>query len=86
MQTSSFIQHVRPVLCCLALACGASGVSAQAAAPTTFPDAAASDPAKLGWMVGAPPPADRTVRFDDGSYFNFPAMRWSVSSRRASSR
>jgi len=51
---------------------------ASAASPT-FPDAQASDPAKLQWMVGAPPPADRTVRFEDGSYFRFPAMRWSVA-------
>ncbi|MCE6976204.1 class C beta-lactamase-related serine hydrolase [Pseudomonas frederiksbergensis] len=55
---------------------------ATAATPETFPDAAASDPAKLGWMVGSPPPADRTVRFEDGSYFQFPAMRWSVSNFR----
>lgn len=41
-----------------------------------------SDPAKLGWMVGSPPPDDRIVRFDDGSYFDFPAMRWSVSNFR----
>ena len=46
------------------------------------PDAAASDPAALGWMVGSPPPANRTLRFDDGSYFRFPAMRWSVSNFR----
>src|SRR2546427_1963909 len=30
-------------------------------------------------MVGSPPPPDRMLRFDDGSYFQFPAMRWSVS-------
>lgn len=44
-----------------------------------YPDAAASDPATLGWMVGDPPPEDRILRFEDGSYFRFPAMRWSVS-------
>ncbi len=55
---------------------------ASAAISTTFPDAQASDPAKLGWMVGSPPPPDRTVRFEDGSYFQFPAMRWSVSNFR----
>lgn len=33
-------------------------------------------------MVGAPPSPDRTVRFDDGSYFRFPAMRWSVANFR----
>ena len=48
----------------------------------TYPDAAASDPATMGWMVGAPPPADRIIRFADGSYFKFPAMRWSVSNFR----
>ena len=42
-------------------------------------DAVASDPSKYGWMVGSPPPADRTLRFEDGSYFRFPAMRWSVA-------
>lgn len=47
-----------------------------------YPDADASDPAKLGWMVGSPPPPDRILRFDDGSYFRFPAMRWSVSNFR----
>jgi len=55
---------------------------ANAANTTTFPDAAASDPAELDWMIGSPPPADRTVRFEDGSYFQFPAMRWSVSNFR----
>ncbi|OPK07656.1 serine hydrolase [Pseudomonas sp. VI4.1] len=53
-----------------------------ASTPTTFPDAAASDPATLGWMMGSPPPADRTLRFEDGSYYQFPAMRWSVSNFR----
>lgn len=47
-----------------------------------FPDAQASDPAKLRWMVGAPPPPDRVIRFDDGSYWRFPAMRWTVSNFR----
>lgn len=43
------------------------------------PDALESDPAKMGWMVGAPPPPDRIIRFEDGSYFRFPQMRWSVA-------
>ena len=63
----------------LALLACAVCASAAAADASNFPDAAASDPARLGWMVGAPPPADRTLRFDDGSYFQFPALRWSVS-------
>ena len=47
-----------------------------AAAPL---DAAASDPVTLGWMQGSPPPADKQVRFDDGSMFSFPQLRWSYS-------
>jgi len=42
-------------------------------------DAVASDPVTLGWMQGAPPPADKQVRFDDGSMFSFPQLRWSYS-------
>jgi len=42
--------------------------AALAAEPApTYPDADASDPAKLGWMVGSPPPPDSILRFDDGS-------------------
>ena len=74
-----FLQHALAATCTMALLLL---WPAPAAASGAAPDAAASDPAQLGWMVGAPPPADRTVRFDDGSYFEFPAMRWSVSNFR----
>lgn len=49
---------------------------------TTVPDAVASDPAALGWMQGAPPAPEKQIRFDDGSYFQFPQMRWSVANFR----
>jgi CubicO group peptidase (beta-lactamase class C family) len=65
----------------LVLAAGTVSGSAVASG-ANFPSAEDSDPAKLGWMVGSPPPADRIVRFYDGSYFRFPAMRWSVSNFR----
>ncbi len=55
---------------------------ASADTPAQLPDASASDPAMLGWMVGSPPPAERVIRFDDGSYFRFPQWRWSVSNFR----
>ena len=42
-------------------------------------DAVARDPVTLGWMQGAPPPADKQVRFDDGSMFAFPQLRWAYS-------
>jgi CubicO group peptidase (beta-lactamase class C family) len=41
--------------------------------------AKSSDPAALGWMVGTPPPPDKTIRFADGSFYKFPQMRWSFS-------
>jgi hypothetical protein len=38
----------------------------------TFADARATDPGALAWMVGAPPPPDRIIRYDDGSFLRFP--------------
>jgi CubicO group peptidase (beta-lactamase class C family) len=42
-------------------------------------DAASSDPTLLKWMVGAPPPPERLVRFADGSFTRFPRTRWAFS-------
>ena len=55
---------------------------AQAPLQPQFPDAVASDPAALGWMQGSPPPADKVIRFGDGSSYRFPQMRWSFSNYR----
>lgn len=65
-----------PLICTWLLA-PTSALSNQA-----FPNAQDSDPAKMAWMVGSPPPPDRQIRFDDGSYFRFPQMRWSVANFR----
>jgi len=54
---------------------------AQTAAPAQL-DAQASDPRVMGWMVGAPPPADKLIAFADGSWFRFPQTRWSFSNIR----
>lgn len=43
-----------------------------------FLSAHASDPVAMGWMQGSPPPNDKLLTFADGSFFTFPAMRWSV--------
>ena len=56
--------------------------SAQSPAPSQALDARASDPVAMGWMVGAPPPAEKLVRFADGSWFRFPQTRWSFSNIR----
>lgn len=40
--------------------------------------AADSDPVRLGWMVGSPPPPEKIIRFSDPDYFTFPKLRWTV--------
>lgn len=45
-------------------------------------DAAATDPAKLGWMQGTPPPADKLIGIENGGYRSFPMTRWSFSNWR----
>lgn len=38
-----------------------------------------TDPAKMGWMQGSPPPLDKRIQFRDGSFFAFPQTRWSFA-------
>jgi CubicO group peptidase (beta-lactamase class C family) len=47
-----------------------------------FPDAFSSDPDRMGWMKGFPPPAEKTISAADGSFFTFPALRYSVNCMR----
>ena len=70
-------------LACLAASTAALSLPAwgQGAAPVP-PNAQQSDPARLGWMVGSPPPPDKIVRFADGSAYRFPQLRWSFSNFR----
>ncbi|MBS0374185.1 MAG: serine hydrolase [Proteobacteria bacterium] len=57
----------------------ATTAAAAPGAPASFPDAAASDPAALGWRCGSPPPPERRIRFEDGDHLRFPQWRWSFS-------
>ena len=41
-----------------------------------------SDPNTLGWMQGFPPPVDKRLKAADGSFFTFPALRYSVAHMR----
>lgn len=41
-----------------------------------------SDPETLGWMRGFPPSPDRLITFQDGSFRNFPELRWAWSNIR----
>jgi CubicO group peptidase (beta-lactamase class C family) len=50
--------------------------------PPTFPDAAATDPERLGLMQGFPPWPEKTVAFADGSAWAFPGTRWAFSHMR----
>lgn len=34
---------------------------------------------KLGWMQGSPPSADKSIKLADGSFWRFPALRYSVA-------
>lgn len=43
-----------------------------------FLSAKESVPKNFGWMKGFPPPTDKTLHTWDGSFFEFPAIRWSV--------
>ena len=45
-------------------------------------DARESDPIEMGWMQGFPPAKDKVLSAQDGSFFNFPAIRWSVVNMR----
>ncbi len=65
-----------------ALAATTSLAQAQQPAPPKFPDAIASDPATLGWMVGSPPPPDKVIAFANGSFYSFPRFRWTFSNSR----
>ncbi|WMC09411.1 serine hydrolase [Oceanimonas pelagia] len=44
--------------------------------------ASSSDPVTLGWMQGFPPPPEKRLRAADGSFFEFPALRYSVAHMR----
>ena len=44
-----------------------------------FADAPSTDPLILGWMTGSPPPPDKLIRYEDGSFLRFPMWRWSFS-------
>lgn len=46
------------------------------------PDATASDPLRMGWMTGSPPPAEKLVLFADGSRARFPQLRWAFCHQR----
>jgi CubicO group peptidase (beta-lactamase class C family) len=53
-------------------------VNAAAQTPGQPLSARESDPVKMGWMQGFPPPDSLRLSAADGSFFEFPALRYSV--------
>lgn len=76
MTTIGGITRSRAIICALAVLF-TFGAAAQT--PSELPDPAATIPADLGLMRGFPPPPEKTIRFDNGSLFKFPATRWTFS-------
>lgn len=60
--------------CCVLLSVTATSLWAQGAALS----AADSDPVKLQWMQGFPPPADKLIMQPEADFFSFPKLRWTV--------
>ena len=58
-----------------ALFCILAHASAQSGAPLSAED---SDPRKLGWMTGFPPPPEKLIMQPETDYFSFPKLRWTV--------
>jgi CubicO group peptidase (beta-lactamase class C family) len=58
----------------------ASSIGAQAQqAPASH---AETDPVKMGWMQGSPPPPEKRIQYRDGSFYQFPKTRWSFAHMR----
>lgn len=57
----------------LLLACASVQAQQSPASP------ADTDPKKMGWMQGSPPPPEKRIQFRDGSFFSFPKTRWSFA-------
>ncbi|ART83328.1 6-aminohexanoate hydrolase [Oceanisphaera profunda] len=67
----------------LVLSTGAQAIAtAPVIATPALLSAQDSDPNKMGWMQGFPPASDKRIKAADGSFFTFPALRYSVSHMR----
>jgi CubicO group peptidase (beta-lactamase class C family) len=67
------------VLACVAGLLCSGTLRAQGDRHAELAKARATDPVALGWMVGSPPPPDKLIRFEDGSFYRFPQWRWTFS-------
>ena len=44
-----------------------------------YPNAEQTVPDRMGWMQGFPPAREKTLKASDNSFFEFPALRYSVN-------
>lgn len=58
---------------------GSATVTAFADTTADLAAARATDPIALGWMIGSPPPPEKLIRYEDGTFYRFPQWRWSFS-------
>lgn len=62
---------------------GLSAAIATTPLPAQQPASAAdTDPARMGWMQGTPPPEDKLVTYAGANYYSFPRTRWSFANMR----
>lgn len=74
---TSFKTGLRAVLAVGTMIAAASALAQQAPSSP-----AETDPVKLGWMQGSPPPLDKRISADDASSRQWPQIRWSFSNFR----
>jgi CubicO group peptidase (beta-lactamase class C family) len=55
-----------------------SGLEYASAQSSSLLSAENSDPGKLGWMMGFPPPPEKLIMQPESDYFSFPKLRWTV--------
>ena len=58
---------------------GALALAGMAGFAEEFSDAQKTLPGSMGWMQGFPPAQEKTLHASDGSFFEFPALRYSVN-------
>lgn len=79
----TMLNPVRHALVAALFAAALPLMTTKAAAQTPrFADALETDPVRMGWMQGSPPPADKVVRYADMTMYRFPQTRWSFSNFR----
>ena len=74
---TSFKTGLRAALAMGAMLAATSALSQQAPASP-----ADTDPVKLGWMQGSPPPPEKRITFTDGPAREWPQIRWSFAHYR----